>query len=154
MYRPISFFLSLAIGAIFAGSAARAADPDKTGMHAALPGVAFVAATNSAAGTVYTVPAGKRLVIENASANCGVASPEQVKYSYLYFNNQGTNAAHALVPVKTGDALSLSTFVISWSGRLYADAGPIQFGAVKNGQVFAPGYACYFSISGYLVQAP
>ena len=135
-----------------AASVGVGAAQDKTGIHSAIS-VQFNA-SNVAAGTVYTVPAGKRLVIENASGNCGVASPEKVRHSYLYFGNSGVNVAHAMVPVQTSDANSLSTFIISWSGRLYADAGPIQMGASKNGSVVAPAYACYLAISGYLISVP
>ena len=151
--------LGVAVGAL---STMRAAPPggtsetaDKAGVHAGLNS-GFVGFNGvSSGGIIYTVPAGKRLVIENASAMCATSPTEKVYRSHLYFTNGGNGLSHHMIPTYTGPDANPNFHInlINWSGRLYADAGPVQFGALKNGTQ-GGNYTCYFAISGYLVTVP
>ena len=153
--------LSVALGALFTiqagpGGAGSSESPDQTGVHAGVNGISFTGFGGaSSGGTVYTVPAGKRLIIENVSAFCTTAPNEKVYRANVSFSNGGGNVTHHLIPTYTGpDANpSFHTNLVNWSGRLYADAGAVQFGAFRNGTAAGP-YGCYVAISGYLVTVP
>jgi hypothetical protein len=128
---------------------------DKAGIHAGF--VSSFSGFNGASsgGIIYTVPAGKRLVIENASAMCATSPTEKVYRSYLYFTNGGSGLSHHMMPTYKGPDANPNFHInlINWSGRLYADAGAVQFGAFKSGTQ-AGSYTCHYAISGYLVTVP
>jgi hypothetical protein len=153
--------LSVALGALFTiqagpGGAGSSESPDQTGVHAGVNGIGFTGFGGASSGaTVYTVPAGKRLVIENVSAYCTTSPTEKVYRGSVYFNNGGGSVSHHLIPTYTGPDANpnFHTNLINWSGRLYADAGSVQFGAFRNGTA-AGSYACYVAISGYLITVP
>lgn len=132
-----------------------AESPDKTGMHA---GVAsgFTGFGGVASGAViYTVPAGKRLVIESVTAMCGVPTTEKLYRAYVGFTNGGATLSHHLIPVDQGlDANpNFRVSLVNWSGRLYAEAGVVQVGAFKTGTL-SGSYTCHYSLSGYLITVP
>ena len=128
--------------------------PDKTGMHAALAlGFAGFNGTSSG-GTIYSVPAGKRLVIENVSTYCFTSAAEKVYRAYVYTTVGGVGVTHNLIPTYSGsDSIGFNTNVANWSGRLYADTGSVQVGALKSGTLMS-NYTCYYTISGYLISVP
>jgi hypothetical protein len=70
------------------------------------------------------------------------------------FLSTAQNSTHRMIiDFKLNHYPNFHTNLINWSGRLYADAGPVQFGAFRNGTAAGP-YACYVAISGYLVTVP
>ena len=154
------FALSLALGALFTTQAAApgssSESPDKTGVHAGVNALGFTGFNGAASGgIIYTVPAGKRLIIENLSAWCSTAPTEKVYRANVHFNNGGGAVSHHLIPTYTGPDANPNFHgnLVSWSGRLYADAGAVQFGAFRNGTA-SGSYACYVAISGYLITVP
>ena len=129
--------------------------PDKTGIHA---GASFGFSGfngQGSGGIIYTVPAGKRLVIETATALCAVAPTEKVYRAYIYSTAGGAGVSHHLIPVAEGTdgSPNFGVHLVNWSGRLYADAGPVQMGAFRNGTT-SGSYTCYYTLSGYLVTVP
>lgn len=152
--------LGVALGAFFTVQASPpgsgSENPDKTGLHAGVNGIGFTGFNNTSSGAIiYTVPAGKRLVIENVSAMCTTSPTEKVYRANVYFNNAGGGVSHHLIPTYTGPDGNPNFHInlVNWTGRLYADAGAVQFGAFKNGTA-SGNYACYVAISGYLVTVP
>jgi hypothetical protein len=156
-----SLALGVALGALFTTEAApppsgASESPDKTGLHAGVNGIGFTGFNNTASGAiVYTVPAGKRLIIESVSAFCATAPTEKVYRANVYFNNPGGGVSHHLIPTYMGPDANpnFHANLMNWTGRLYADAGAVQFGAFKSGNL-SGSYGCYVAISGYLITIP
>jgi hypothetical protein len=148
----LSAFFSIQAGPPGGGSAET---PDKTGLQASL-NTGFTGLNGIASGgIIYTVPDGKRLIIENVSAMCAISPTEKVYRAYVYTNNTSGAMSHHLIPVFTGTDgnPNFGIHLINWSGRLYADAGPVQVGALKSGTLMS-NYTCYYTISGYLISVP
>jgi hypothetical protein len=124
-------------------------------MHAAL--VSGFTGFNGASsgGIIYTVPAGRRLVIENVSAMCAAPPTEKVYRAYVHATNGGGSVSHHLTPAYMGPDANPNFHIniVNWSGRLYADAGAVQVGALKSGNSTGS-YTCYYTISGYLITVP
>ena len=106
--------------------------------------------------TIYTVPTGKRLVIEHSSASCGMPPGQRVNYfSILTQPNGGprTLGALDLVPVFVGDFPGESAFRASTPMKLYGHSETTV--EVIAGRRVTTGQAlCSFTISGFLVDLP
>jgi hypothetical protein len=114
-------------------------------------------------GTFYTVPAGKRLVIEYASMDIGCILPGQAVTLAITTTTNGVDATHfAMAPAAAGPGVTAiacnlpsasSITAVGQVVRLYADAGTfVSVAANRNsnvGQMDAT-----ISISGYLMDVP
>ena len=115
------------------------------------------------ASTFYTVPAGKRLVIEYASLDACILPGQSAELS-IFTTAGGVFARHAanIAPAAAGPGATnfscnppsaSSITAVGQQVRLYADAG--TFVAVEADRNSATGTALFFfSISGYLVDVP
>ena len=106
--------------------------------------------------TIYTVPTGKRLVIEHISSACAMPLGQRVQgFSILTQPTAGprTLGALDLVPVFVGDFPGKSYFTASTPMKLYGHSGTaVEVIAVRGVTTGEP--LCSFSISGFLVDLP
>lgn len=110
--------------------------------------------------SLYTVPAGKRLVVEYVSANILLPSGQTVAYFFLGAANPTdlftAIAGHYLAPAyqsPCGDCAQSSTsFVISQSLNLYVEPGQaLTVGIVKSS--FDAGGFAFVQVTGHLIPA-
>jgi hypothetical protein len=102
-------------------------------------------------GTIYTVPTGKRLVIEHISARCNVNSGGHFTEVLFVTQLQSGIARHHLIPVFTTKFGVLDVFVVSQTIRAYAAPGSDVLGFAQTDG--APG-VCDVGLSGHLVTLP
>jgi hypothetical protein len=103
---------------------------------------------------LYTVPLGKRLVIEHASARCFSGNGSLIDEISLSGSFEGASRTMHLVVAPQIITGSTSTFAASEHMRMYADPAPfpVSMQFTRNaGNVFTQ---CQFSIAGYLVDVP
>jgi hypothetical protein len=106
-------------------------------------------------GTLYTVPAGRRLVIEHVSAACGLPLGQHLGLlSITATPSQNADpVAHFLSPSIVGDPSSSGDFAASTPMRLYAHSG-----TTIGVQAYRPGSfdhaECKISMTGFLVSIP
>lgn len=110
--------------------------------------------TSVIAGSLYTVPAGKRLVVEHVSAVCSVRTGTRLEYASIGTLPAGNGGpALYLIPVLTGpSSLGGDSFVISQAVKFYVSAGEQLYVAAYETTV-TDGVGT-FSFTGYLVNAP
>ena len=102
-------------------------------------------------GTVTTVPAGKRLVIEYVSANFQLPSTQAVVE--LVLQSPPGTVSHYLTPIRTGVFGTHDLWSASQQLRLYADGGDQVLAALsRTGTTEAVSMSV--SISGYLIDLP
>ena len=104
--------------------------------------------------TVYTVPAGKRLVVEYASITATIP-PGKVARWRLFTNNAGQQGAELNFPLTQPPAIfgALSQSTAGQQVRLYAEAGSdVRMNGTTSDNATPSTYI--FSISGYLVDVP
>jgi hypothetical protein len=94
----------------------------------------------------FTVPEGKRLVIEFASFSVDIPTGQQV----LEFRIQTRRVGHLLVPSSTGAFFGSDHFVASQDLRLYADGGTTVQLVGRRGTNTGAG-VMYAAVSGYLI---
>lgn len=102
------------------------------------------------------VPAGKRLVIEYASAQ-GFAPTGQVMFyevGTLIGAQLSFDQNHAVPVIQQITGSGVGIFIAGQQVRIYADSGPakVMLRAARNGSA-GPAHA-FFSISGYFVNVP
>src|SRR5258705_4017509 len=105
---------------------------------------------------ITTIPAGKRLVIEQVSVLGAMIKGQRMVTTGLHINNGGNNVQHflAITPQGSGGCCR-DVFVASQQVRLYADPGTIVYGfASRDVNTGFANAAVSFSISGYLVDVP
>jgi hypothetical protein len=100
----------------------------------------------------FTVPAGKRLVIEYVSGRAGLGDNQLPSFQLGTFTNGDANPTpHYLAAQQTTPGFGL--YVISQPVRIYADAGSLHYVAIVRGS--GEGTAdVHVSISGYLENVP
>jgi hypothetical protein len=104
--------------------------------------------SSTVASTIFTVPAGKRLVIEHATANCQLPLGQRFRALGIV-----TSTDHNLIPVHLGDFGGNSHFVMSQPIKIYA--APLENVVVKAARSFFGGSGnCIFSFSGFLIDLP
>jgi len=108
------------------------------------------------AGTVpiFSVPSGKRLVIEHASARCFTSLGQRVTQLVITAETQPSSAGfYELIPISTGSSSGFDFFSASQSIKVYASPGTsVLVFAQKSDS--GPVGACSFQISGHLVNVP
>lgn len=101
----------------------------------------------------YSVPSGKRLVVEYASAWAYLPATGQTMFVRMTTTAGGSSAFHTLALQKREDYGVLKQFEGAHLVRLYAD--PATTVRVSVGRVPAVGTAnCTVTLSGYLVDVP
>lgn len=126
-------------------------DPTATGAVARSHSSDFGAALSST-GTIYTVPAGKRLVIENVSCMATVATGLHVSGS-IGTRVGGTSSSCQTTFQLVGTGENYRRYSFNHPVRLYADPGTnVTFTTIRSGTSSQGGYTVGFS--GYLVNYP
>jgi hypothetical protein len=98
---------------------------------------------------IFTVPAGKRLVIEHVTANCQLPAGQRFRFLGIITNF----TSHSLIPVHVGDSGVNSHFVMSQPIKIYA--APLENVSVLANRPVATGSgSCSFSFSGFLIDLP
>ena len=97
----------------------------------------------------FTVPSGKRLVIEYVSGQGTLPAGDKLLFVRLQVETQGSIVLHRFLPVLTGTEGNVDVFLVSQQTRLYADPGStvILSGPPAN-VIFS------VTVSGYLVDVP
>ena len=97
----------------------------------------------------FTVPAGKRLVVEHVTATIAV-SPGQHALMNVMTTANGNQAVHFMSPTPQGEWIGFQVFGVSQPVRFYADAGTqVRLQANKNGTTGIG--SATVSLSGHLV---
>jgi hypothetical protein len=105
-------------------------------------------------GTVYTVPAGKRLIVEYASITANIPAGKVARWR-LFTNNAGQQGAELDFPLTQPPVIFgiLSQSTAGQQVRLYAEAGSeVRMNGTTSDNAMPSNYI--FSISGYLVDVP
>ena len=106
----------------------------------------------------FTVPAGKRLVIEHYSARFLSDPGCRLSVDALRTSVNGASLLHFFTPTLTGSTTQRFSTVVSQQTRLYADPGTtvsrVAFLAVEGDQDCLPLQASEGVVSGYLVDVP
>ncbi|HEV8482231.1 MAG TPA: hypothetical protein VGV87_01625 [Blastocatellia bacterium] len=101
---------------------------------------------------LFTVPAGKRLVIEHVSADCEIPTGQRllnVSITILPFPKVGLQ----LIPVFVGTYFGADRFLVSQAVRTYGHPGSsVELSGLRNN--FPGSGFCDFSFSGFLVNLP
>ncbi len=112
---------------------------------------------------IYTVPAGKRLVVEHFSSELGIATGTAVdRYLLAITDNPpqigGASFTHTIPPAYHAPcalcASGTELWVASQPVRMYVDAGKGLFATVTFSSAAGPNAFVFFSVSGYLVDVP
>jgi hypothetical protein len=113
------------------------------------------AGSTNVSATIYTVPAGKRLVIEHVSATC-IAPATQVTAQFEITAKPTATAVAVglrLVPVHIGNLSVGSLSTASTPMKLYGHSGTtIEVTATRDGT--SGEASCVFNFSGFLVNLP
>jgi hypothetical protein len=116
--------------------------------------------------TLYTVPEGKRLVIEQVSASGSIESQSVPDRNMLFAIETvagGTSKWHALITSKDGafsvvvspeESTTFVYFTASQPMRVYADPGTKVYVHVRRSYIYGPMASAGMTISGYLVDLP
>jgi hypothetical protein len=97
----------------------------------------------------FTVPAGKRLVIEFMSGTQALPTSEKAIWVQINVQNSGTSVAHQFPLTLTSDDGVNASFVGAHQTRLYADPSTtVEMDCLESGMSQG---ACGASISGYLI---
>jgi len=94
----------------------------------------------------FTVPSGKRLVIEYVSGRLSVSLGQQLESVFLFTKVNNVSVDHYFTPILTG-GVTQSIFTVSQQTRIYADPGTVI-------KLFTLGAVTEFgdlTISGYFV---
>ncbi len=102
----------------------------------------------------YTVPTGKRLVIEQVSVSLRLPSGEFAFSLVVATSLGGGTIAHSLLPTKLGTFGSLEFFTASQPVRIYADPGTDVIAEACRPSSGETTGIFTGSISGYLVPIP
>jgi hypothetical protein len=113
-------------------------------------------------GALYTVPTGKRLVLEYFSSEVGVATGTSIDRYALDITDNPTSGnssfGHFIAPAYHSPcgtcAAGSELFVASQPIRMYVDAGKVLTVSVTFSNSPGPNVFGFFAISGYLVDAP
>jgi hypothetical protein len=110
--------------------------------------------TNTSA-TIYTVPTGKRLVIEHVSATCILPPAQGIAVFEILAKPTADSLGVGLrlVPVFVGDFSSVSIFSASTPMKLYGHSGTLVTVTATRGGTSGEA-SCAFNISGFLVSLP
>ncbi len=101
-----------------------------------------------------TIPAGKRLVIEYASAWAQAPSGQIVNFSIqTMFNGDTAFTPHYLPAVQQNADVITQLFIAGSPVRLYADAPQVLLRVDRGSNVTGP-VTAFISISGYLTDTP
>jgi hypothetical protein len=112
---------------------------------------------------IYTVPPGKRLVVEHFSSELGVATGTAVdRYLLAIADNPAqigsASFSHTIPPAYHAPcslcAAGTELWVASQPVRIYVDAGKALFATVTFSNAAGPNTFVFFSVSGYLVDVP
>ena len=148
--------LSATVGALAAGRAA-SADPAPQGADdAKQPFQKMLVATLDGSEfneTVsFTVPAGKRLVIETVSANAAMPTGQKAIINVATVGG-GQNGRAWLALAEQGNVSGLDRYAVAQSLRMYADPlTTVAFQVVRSGAASTASFN--FSVAGYYVDAP
>jgi|KBSSwiStaDraftv2_1062776.scaffolds.fasta_scaffold17934_4 hypothetical protein len=104
-------------------------------------------------GTVYTVPAGKRLVIEGVSAQLAV-DHDAGALAELLIQNLVTNPGIYLPATLARATPTFDFYAVNQLVRAYADTGTELVFAVSQNAGASQPYAEYVTVSGYLIDYP
>lgn len=123
------------------------------------PGRQPVTAEGSCSGsgcsaTVYTVPAGKRLIVEYASITANIPAGKVARWR-LFTNNAGQQGTELNFPLTQPPVIFgiISQSTAGQQVRLYAEAGSeVRMNGTTSDNAMPSNYI--FSISGYLVDVP
>lgn len=97
----------------------------------------------------FTVPAGKRLVIEYVTGNVGIDTGDVVAF-YISTTVNGVLTKHWLLPTAVGPAGGFAkSYIANQSLILYADAETVV--TIYAGNTSGGRAAMFASVSGYLV---
>lgn len=122
---------------------------------AAANGLAFFESAAQVDIPLYTVPPGKRLVIEYFSGECFMPTGRTAVASVRYLG-AGRLLQHWLTmspPATSGSALPFTSF--GGPLRAYVDPGvPVEAIVVTDGAITDSGSGCNATISGHLVSVP
>jgi hypothetical protein len=133
----------------------------QSGSQSEIEPVAALAAVNSTSGTdvgqgtLFTVPAGKRLTIEQVSASCAFDTGQRaIGLSIRTTPTTGASEiGHQLIPVFVSDPTITGITYGSQAMKLYAAPGtPVNVAFIRN--TITGSSACVFAFSGYLVNSP
>ena len=107
--------------------------------------------------TLITVPAGKRLVIEHASAQC-IVPPGQFIFKFeisIYSSTLPKRSELFIVPVVSGSDPAIGNiYVASSPVKFYVDAGYTVEARAWRGTVASGAVNCSFNYSGSLIDQP
>ena len=105
--------------------------------------------------SIFTVPVGKRLIIESVSARIGLPHGQSPSYLSLRTKAGGTSTSHTIAMIRQGTSniLQQDEYASTYALRLYADPeSQILIGAARSDST---GIAiAYFSLSGYYIDVP
>ena len=104
--------------------------------------------------TVYTVPAGNRLIVESASITANIPAGKMARWR-LFTNNAGQQGTELNFPVTQPPVIFgiISQSTAGQQVRLYAEAGSdVRMNGTTSDNAMPSNYI--FSISGYLVDVP
>lgn len=108
----------------------------------------------TATGTLMTVPAGKRAVVEHFSCIDFLDAANNFVRMELSYTLGGTLRQHQFIHTPVGASLAsgINVWSLSQPVRLYADAGTaIQVRAIRRSSTGSAGIECY--VSGFYVDA-
>lgn len=97
----------------------------------------------------FSVPAGKRLVVEQVTASIGVLPGQHALMNVMTTAN-GNQVVHFMKPTEQGEWVGFQVFVVSQPVRFYADAGTQVRLQVNKNSTVGIGSATV-SLSGYLI---
>ncbi len=105
----------------------------------------------SGANAAVTIPSGKRLVIQYASAWAQTPSGQTVTFTIQTMLNDATKFTPHYLPAvqQNSDAIN-EIFIAGTAVHLYADAPQVML-RVDRGSVITGAVIAYISISGYLI---
>ena len=103
---------------------------------------------------LFTVPAGKRLVVEHFSSEVGIASTASVNRYALVTDQNFAFVAPAFHSPCGTCAGTTELFIASQPIRMYVDAGQALVVNITFSGAVGPSGFGFFSVSGYLVDVP
>lgn len=118
--------------------------------------VSIPSGSTNASATIYTVPTGKRLVIEHVSATCAMPAGQSVSTFEILAKPTANSIAVGLrlVPVFSGDFSGFRLFNASTPMKLYGHSATLINVTAGRGGDTAGEATCAFNISGFLVDLP
>jgi hypothetical protein len=127
-------------------------DPAALGPVARTDQADFSSTNRVETGTIYTVPAGKRLVIEVVSGRAVVASGTKVRSTMVTRVASGSMNTHLTWTLQSVEGTH-QIFALTHPIRLYADAGT-KVDITTTRSTLANSGGITYSFSGYLINTP